>query len=265
MSIEAKGFTGRTALITGATGHVGSALAKTLAKSGCNLILVDIDNEKLLQLATNLALDSRGSLETFACDFSNRESRLRVIDDVSKSITELDVLINNAAFVGTSELEGWSEPFESQSTKVWQTVFEVNLTSMFDFAQGLFEHLQRAESPAIVNIASTHAHVGPDWSLYEGTQMSSPAAYSSSKSGVVGLTRWLATTMAPKVRVNSVSPGGIARGQDALFVDRYVDRIPLGRMATEADIVGPVLFLAGHESKYITGQDLLVDGGYTIL
>jgi NAD(P)-dependent dehydrogenase (short-subunit alcohol dehydrogenase family) len=265
MSIEAKGFTGRTALITGATGHIGSALAKTLAKSGCNLILVDIDNEKLLQLATDLALDARGSLETFACDFSNRESRLRVIDDVSKSITELDVLINNAAFVGTSELEGWSEPFESQSTKVWQTVFEVNLTSMFDFAQGLFEHLQRAESPAIVNIASTHAHVGPDWSLYEGTQMSSPAAYSSSKSGVVGLTRWLATTMAPKVRVNSVSPGGIARGQDALFIDRYVDRIPLGRMATEADLVGPVLFLAGHESKYITGQDLLVDGGYTIL
>jgi NAD(P)-dependent dehydrogenase (short-subunit alcohol dehydrogenase family) len=265
MSPEAKGFTGKTALITGATGHLGSAIAKTLAESGCNLVLVDMENEKLLKLATGLAPGAGGSVATFACDFSDRESRLGVIKDVSKSITELDLLINNAAFVGTSELEGWSEPFESQSTKAWQTVFEVNLTSMFDFAQGLFENLQRAESPAIVNIASTHAHVGPDWSLYKGTRMSSPAAYSSSKSGVVGLTRWLATTMAPKVRVNSVSPGGIARGQDGLFVDRYADRIPLGRMATEADIVGPALFLAGHESKFITGQDLLVDGGYTIL
>ncbi len=264
-SVESKHFAGKTAVITGATGHLGSAISKALAERGCNLVLVDIDDDKLNALASELASKPNDLPKTFSCDFSNRESRLRVIQEISTSTTAVDVLINNAAFVGTSDLAGWSVPFESQSTEIWQTVLEVNLTSMFDFAQGLSKNLQNTESPAIVNIASTHAHVGPDWSLYEGTKMSSPAAYSASKSGVVSLTRWLAATLAPKVRVNSISPGGIARGQDTSFVDKYVKRIPLRRMATEADVVGPVLFLSGDQSRYITGQDILVDGGYSVL
>ena len=106
--------------------------------------------------------------------------------------------------------------------------------------------------------------MGPDWSLYAGTEMSSPAAYSASKAGVVNLSKWLATTMAPQVRVNSVSPGGLARGQDKLFLQRYISRIPLNRMATESDVVGTVLFLASDLSNFISGQDICVDGGYGV-
>jgi NAD(P)-dependent dehydrogenase (short-subunit alcohol dehydrogenase family) len=188
---------------------------------------------------------------------------MEVISRISQQIGSIDFLVNNAAFVGTSALQGWAVSFEDQSSAIWTSVLEVNLTSMFDFAQGLSSNLQTTDSPSIVNIASIHGHVGPDWSLYYGTDMSSPAAYSASKAGVINLTRWLASTMGPKVRVNSISPGGIARGQKESFVEKYVARVPLGRMASENDIVGPVLFLLGDQSRYITGQDLAVDGGYT--
>lgn len=265
MSKPRQVFFEKTAVLTGATGHLGSALAKSLAELGCRLVLIDVDQSALEQLATGLPLAQSAEHVLFSCDFSERNARMELIREVSQTIGPIDFLINNAAFVGTSELEGWAVAFENQSSGVWQTVLEVNLTSMFDFAQGIASNLKMTASPAIVNIASTHAHVGPDWSLYKGTKMSSPAAYSASKAGVVHLTRWLAATMGPSVRVNSVSPGGIARGQDKSFVEKYISRIPLGRMAEEADVVGPVLFLLGDQASYITGQDIVVDGGYTAI
>jgi NAD(P)-dependent dehydrogenase (short-subunit alcohol dehydrogenase family) len=257
-------FSGKTAVITGAAGHLGVAIARSLAQRGCSLNLVDIDAKALFELVDELNSTTSAKALPFACDFADRESRLEVIREISGSTNALDLLINNAAFVGTSKLEGWSVPFESQSTFIWQRVLEVNLTSMFDFAQGLADNLKRAKSPSVINIASSHAHVGPDWSLYAGTEMSSPAAYAASKAGVVNLSKWLATTMAPQVRVNSVSPGGISRGQDNLFVQRYISRIPLNRMATESDVIGTVLFLGAELSSFITGQDICVDGGYGV-
>ena len=251
-------------MITGAAGHLGTAIARSLAQRGCALSLIDIDAKALLELVDELNSTTSAKARTFACDFADRESRLELIREISRSTKSVDILINNAAFVGTSKLEGWSVPFETQSTFIWQQVLEVNLTSMFDFAQGLADNLRRSTSPSVINIASSHAHVGPDWSLYAGTEMSSPAAYSASKAGVVNLSKWLATTMAPEVRVNSVSPGGIARGQDSSFVERYISRIPLNRMATESDVVGTVLFLGSDLSNFISGQDICVDGGYGV-
>ncbi len=264
MSTKDLDFSGKTAVITGAAGHLGAAIARSLAERGCSLNLVDIEANALFDLAEELNSTTSASALAFACDFADRASRLELIREISRATDTLDILINNAAFVGTSKLEGWSVPFESQSTFIWQRVMEVNLTSMFDFAQGLADNLKRSKSPSIINIASSHAHLGPDWSLYAGTEMSSPAAYSASKAGVVNLSKWLATTMAPQVRVNSVSPGGISRGQDNLFVQRYISRIPLNRMATESDVVGTVLFLGSDLSNFISGQDICVDGGYGV-
>jgi NAD(P)-dependent dehydrogenase (short-subunit alcohol dehydrogenase family) len=258
-------FSGKTAVITGATGHLGSTLATSLSELGSHLVLIDIDTIKLKQLKSELTSAQGVEHVTFPCDFSDRENRMEVISRISQQLGPIDFLVNNAAFVGTSELEGWAVSFEDQSSAIWNSVIEVNLTSMFDFAQGLLTNLEMTDSPSIVNIASIHGYVGPDWSLYHGTDMSSPAAYSASKAGVINLTRWLAATLGPKVRVNSISPGGIARGQKESFVEKYVARVPLGRMASENDIVGPVLFLLGNQSRYITGQDLAVDGGYTAI
>ena len=261
---EKSSFLGKTSLITGATGHLGREVAKAFATLGSNLILVDMHPDALQSLAAELSESFGVDVSVYSCNFSDSQARNKVISDISSDFEVIDVLINNAAFVGTSNLTGWSVTFEKQLSSVWPQVFEVNLTSVFEFAQGLAANLRKSGSGAIVNIASIHAHVGPDWDLYAGTQMASPAAYAASKAGVVNLTKWLSTTMAPQVRVNSVSPGGLARDQPSAFVEKYIARTPMGRMATESDIVGAILFLSSDFSAFLTGQDICVDGGYTI-
>jgi NAD(P)-dependent dehydrogenase (short-subunit alcohol dehydrogenase family) len=105
--------------------------------------------------------------------------------------------------------------------------------------------------------------LGPDWSLYEGTQMANPAAYAASKGGLIQLTRWLSTTLAPKIRVNSIAPGGIDRAQPASFASKYTARTPLGRMGREDDFMGIVAFLASDASAWVTGQNFAIDGGWS--
>ena len=117
---------------------------------------------------------------------------------------------------------------------------------------------------AIINIASIYGSYGPDWSLYEGTNMSNPSAYCASKGGLIQFTRWLATTIAPRIRVNTISPGGVFRNQQEAFVQRYEAKTPLGRMAKEDDFRGAIAYLASDLSKYVTGQNLAVDGGWGI-
>ena len=124
--------------------------------------------------------------------------------------------------------------------------------------------LKATEGASIINIASIYGEYGPDWSLYEGTYMSNPAAYSASKGGLIQFTRWLATTIAPDIRVNAISPGGIFRNQPEVFVKRYEAKTPLGRMATEDDFRGVVAFLASDMSRYVTGQNLVMDGGWGV-
>lgn len=177
---------------------------------------------------------------------------------------QLDILINNAAFVGTTGLQGWGVPFAEQSVETWRRALEVNLTAAFHLCQGVMPLLQTSGRGSIINMGSIYGEYGPDWSLYKGTAMSNPAAYGASKGGLLQLTRWLATTVAPAVRVNAISPGGIARGQASTFVRRYEARTPLGRMATEDDFRGVIAFLASDMSIYMTGQNLLVDGGWGI-
>jgi NAD(P)-dependent dehydrogenase (short-subunit alcohol dehydrogenase family) len=262
---EKSSFVGKISLITGATGHLGKEISRAFATLGSNLILVDIHPEALQSLADELSESFGVDVSVYSCDFSDTNARKSVVSAIFSDFQVIDVLVNNAAFVGTSQLPGWSAPFEAQQSSIWPRVFEVNLTAMFDFAQGLSRNLMKSKTPAIVNIASSHGHVGPDWGLYEGTSIASPAAYSTSKAGVIHLTKWLSATMGPRVRVNSVSPGGMLRGQEDLFIQRYKERIPLGRMGTEADISGAVVFLASEMSSFITGQDICVDGGYGVL
>jgi len=140
----------------------------------------------------------------------------------------------------------------------------VNLTAAFHLCQGLAPLLSYSCRGSIINIASIYGEYGPDWALYEGTTLSNPAAYGASKGGLLQLTRWLATTMAPHVRVNAISPGGISRGQPKTFVDKYEKRTPLRRMATENDFSGAVAFLASDMSAYVTGQNLSIDGGWGV-
>ncbi len=254
---------GRRALITGATGGLGRVMASTLAELGAALLLLDRNGTSLPKLAAAIRADWGSEVDVYHCDLESQVEREELIVALLKE-GRLDILINNAAFVGTSDLEGWGVPFEEQSIETWRRALEVNLTAAFHLSQGLAPLLRFSGRGSLINIASIYGHYGPDWGLYEGTSMSNPAAYGASKAGLLQLTRWLATSLAPAVRVNAISPGGIARGQAQSFVERYEARTPLGRMATEDDFRGAVAFLASDMSAYVTGQDLSIDGGWGV-
>lgn len=255
---------GRRAVITGATGGIGQQIAVTLAELGSDLVLVDRPGSDYEQLKEMLLGTNNVEVKCLDCDLEDPGARKWLIAWLLEQDEEIDILINNAAFVGASDLEGWVCEFEQQTVDTWRRALEVNLTAAFDLCKGLAPKLRANGNGSIINIASIYAVNGPDYSLYEGLDMGNPAAYAASKGGLVQLTHWLATTMAPDVRVNTVSPGGVFRNQPDEFVERYQARTPLGRMATEEDFKGVIAFLASDLSAYVTGQNILVDGGWTV-
>ncbi len=258
---ELSNLKGRRALITGATGGLGKVMADTLAELGADLVLIDRPGADFETLKSALTEQWGAKVEHHSCDLEFQEQRSELMEWVKESGQGLNILINNAAFVGTSDLQGWGVPFELQSVETWRRALEVNLTAIFDLCQGLTPLLRTGNGASIINVASIYGMHGPDWSLYEGTSMSNPAAYGASKGGLLQFTRWLATTIAPEVRVNAISPGGIFRNQVEVFVQRYTAGVPLGRMAAEEDFRGVTAYLASDMSKYVTGQNLIVDGG----
>ena len=257
-------MTGRRALITGGSGHLGCSMAETLAELGAALVLVDLDEDRLNALAARLRADFGVAVITLVCNLENEDARAGMIAKITGDGRGLDIIVNNAAFVGTSGLSGWVVPFEEQSLDTWRQAFEVNLTTAFHLSQAFLPLLRAKARGSIINIGSIYGELGPDWSLYEGTTMGNPAAYAASKGGLFQFTRWLATTIAPDVRVNAISPGGLARGQPGSFVDKYIARTPMRRMAVEDDFRGAVAYLASDASSYVTGHVLRVDGGWGV-
>lgn len=261
---ELSNLQGRRALITGATGGLGKVIADTLAELGADLVLVDRPGSDFDRLSESLIKRWGVKIEIQICDLEQEVRRTELLTRLNDSCSGLNILINNAAFVGTSDIQGWSAPFEQQTVETWRRALEVNLTAIFHLSQGLTPLLKVAEGANIINMASIYGMYGPDWNLYQGTSMSNPAAYGAAKGGLIQFTRWLATTIAPKIRVNAISPGGIYRNQPQNFVDRYKAKTPLRRMGTEEDFRGVIAYLASDMSKYVTGQNLLVDGGWGV-
>lgn len=255
---------GRRALITGANGGLGKAMASTLAELGADLVLVDREDVELSVVGAALTERWGIKVECRVCDLERQSERVELISSLRRSGLGLNILINNAAFIGASELQGWSVPFEQQTLETWRRALEVNLTAIFELCQGLTPSLKIAQGSTIINIASIYGLYGPDWSMYDDTSMGNPAAYGASKGGLLQFTRWLSTTLAPSIRVNAISPGGIFRNQPHEFVARYEKRTPMGRMATESDFCGAIAYLASDLSKYVTGQNLSVDGGWGV-
>ena len=255
---------GRKALITGANGHIGRTIALTLAELNADLILVDHPKTDYQKLIKEIKSKFKISIQTYYCDLGKKKNLENLISNVYKKNTSLNILINNAAFVGDSNLTGWLGDFKEQSIHTWKKALDVNLTAAFHLAQGLIPLLEKSKGANIINIGSIYGAWGPDHRIYDGTLMGNPAAYAASKGGLIQLSRWLATTLAKKVRVNTLSPGGVFRNQPEIFVKKYNSRTPLGRMATENDFRGAVVFLATDMSSYVTGQNLVVDGGWSI-
>jgi NAD(P)-dependent dehydrogenase (short-subunit alcohol dehydrogenase family) len=229
---------------------------------GADLILVDRPGAEYVPHVRNLGKQYAVNMAFVECDLESAQDRAELVARVVIEGDRLHVLINNAGFVGTSGLQGWATEFEQQTVDTWRRALEVNLTAVFDLVKSLAPLLRKSEAGSVINIASIYGVLGPDYSLYEGTTMGNPAAYAASKGGLIQLSRWLATTLAPTIRVNTISPGGVFRNQPPEFVERYTRRTPLGRMATEDDFRGAIAYLASDMSAYVTGQNLMVDGGW---
>ena len=260
---ELMSLAGRVALVTGGAGHIGLAMAEALAELGCQLCLLDRDERTLARAKERLSNELGVRVECVKADLESEAERARIVSLMDGLFGRTDIMINCAAFVGDCSLDGWATSFEEQSLETWRRALEVNLTSVFHLCRLMAPMLRASGSGSIINVGSIYGVVGPDLGLYQDMSMGNPAAYAASKGGVVQMTRWLATVLAPEIRVNCISPGGVHRNQPSEFVARYSARTPLGRMGSEEDFKGAAAYFASDLSKYVTGENLMVDGGFT--
>jgi NAD(P)-dependent dehydrogenase (short-subunit alcohol dehydrogenase family) len=254
---------GRAALVTGGAGHIAGAVCESLLELGSDVAFLDIDESACQSRAEELFQSGSGRVLPLRCDLQSESATRAAVREAVESLGRLDIIVHCAAYVGTTQVAGWAVPFDEQTVDAWDAAMRVNLTSAFVMVQEARQELAGSGAGSVVLFGSTYGLVGPDMSLYEGTGMANPAGYAASKGGVLQLTRHLATLLAPHIRVNAITPGGVARGQPTAFVERYEARTPMGRMATEDDLKGAVAYLASDLSAYVTGHNLVVDGGWT--
>ncbi|HVT57000.1 MAG TPA: SDR family oxidoreductase [Thermoanaerobaculia bacterium] len=263
---------GRVAVVTGAVGLLGRRHCAALARAGAEVVAVDLDAGACRELARDLAREHGREALGCAADITRPESVAALLAALLDRFGRLDVLVNNAAVnekVESPLASGEVLRFENFPLALWEESLRVNITGTFLCCQILGgEMARRGGGGSIVNIASTYAVVAPDQSLYrqpDGTQtFFKSAAYPTTKGAVLALTRFLGAYWGRSgVRVNALSPGGVENGQDPAFVARYSERTPLGRMADPSDYEGALVFLASDASRYMTGANLIVDGGWT--
>jgi NAD(P)-dependent dehydrogenase (short-subunit alcohol dehydrogenase family) len=259
---ELANLKGRVALITGGAGHLGSAMAEALGENGATVCLLDLNEDRCRSRVSEL--ESGGASAFYvAADLSDAEGTRAAVREAAARHGRLDIIIHAASLVGTDKVTGWAVPFESQSLEAWQMAMRVGLDPAFTLLQEARPFLEASGHGSVIFVSSIYGLVAPDNSLYEGTQMQTPSAYSAVKGALNQLTRHFAALLAPKVRVNALTPGGIWRGQSESFIERYERRTPMRRMGREEDFKGAAAFLASDLSAYVTGHNLVVDGGWT--
>lgn len=260
-----KDLSGKNIIVTGATGILGLRFCEALARNGANIAVVD--RTRIHEVADEIAKRFGVKTVGIECDVSDPESVKAMVAKVEDGLGNIHVLHNNAASKGTS-LDEFFAPFEDFKLETWREIMSVNLDGMFLVAQAVGKSmLQRKVRGSIIQTASIYGVVAPDQRIYEGSEymgrpINSPAVYSASKAGVIGLTKYLASYWgAQGIRVNTLTPGGVESGQNDVFRNRYSARVPLNRMAQPDEIADALVFLASDASSYITGQNLIVDGG----
>lgn len=258
---------GKTAIVTGATGILGRHFCAGLAQFGADVAVVDLSAKACSSFAGELAKTYGIKSVGISCDVSNPAAVKAMVKKVINYFGRIDILHNNAA-TKTDDLNAFFEPTESYSATEWRKVMAVNLDGMFLVAQAVGTQMAKQKyGGSIIQTASIYGIMAPDQRIYKGSNylgcaINTPAVYSASKAGVVGLTKYLATYWAKKnVRVNCLVPGGVESGQNKVFRQKYSARVPMGRMARAEEIVGALVYLASDASSYVTGQCLAVDGG----
>ena len=258
-SMELFRLDGKIALVTGGAGIYGCHIVRALAEAGATVVLASRNLAKCRSFADELRRESL-EVEGERCDLASEAEIRDLRDRLIARHSRLDVLFNNAVARGGGDLQGIT-------AAQWEATMKVNSTGLLLACQIFSEPMQAQRSGSIVNISSIYGCVGPDFSIYEGTPMINPIDYAFAKGGMVNLTRYLASFLAPyNIRVNCLSPGGFeTETMPEPFLKNYRRKTLLGRMAEADDIKGPAIFLASEASRYITGQNIPVDGGWTAI
>lgn len=259
----------KTALVTGALGLIGQKHCEALAMAGANVVVADINKEASKTLAQDLGKKHLG----LSLDVTDTKSLSKAKDRVLKKYRSIDILVNNAAINDMFEnpaMAAHLSAFESYPIEAFRQSLEVNVLGVFLCSQVFGTVMAQQGKGSIINIASTYGIVGPDQSIYRNTEgvqsFYKSAAYPTTKGAVVNFTRYLAAYWGHKgVRVNTLSPGGVENGQDSFFYKNYSAKTLLGRMAHPDDYQGALIFLASDASAYMTGANLVVDGGWTAI
>lgn len=263
-------LSGKTAIVTGGAGILGRGFCRVLAEHGANVAIVDVQKKAAEETAAEIAGSGSGNkLLSLACDVADPNSVVAMVKAVTDKFGAVHVLHNNAA-TKTDDLQAFFDPFEDYKLDTWRKVMAVNVDGMFLVAQAVGKQMiGQGKGGSIIQTSSIYGLLGPDRRIYEGSsylgrEINTPAVYSVSKASVIGLARHLATTWAEHhIRVNVLTPGGIESGQNETFRKLYSARVPLGRMGKASELHGALLFLASDASSYVTGQNIVVDGGLT--
>lgn len=241
---------GKIILVTGGSGLLGREIIKDVKAKGGIPVNIDIACSDDLEQGE------------WRCDVTSDSDIATCVDTIVKHFGKIDGLVNNAY----PRTKDWGSSFETTTPESWRTNVDWQMNSYFVMSQKVIAVMQQQQSGSIVNMASIYGVVGNDFTVYENTKMGAAVAYSAIKGGLINLSRYLASLFGQQgIRVNSVSPGGVFDNQDPIFVKAYEKKVPLKRMARPDDIAPVVSFLLSQEAKYITGQNILVDGGWTAI
>ena len=237
-------------VVTGGNGLLGKEIIARISHEGGFCINLDINN----QTSTDL--------KSMQCDITSTISVDKCLELIVFKYERIDGLVNNAY----PRTDDWGNKFEDIAFESWQKNIDLQLNSYFYITQQVSKKMILQKSGSIINMASVYGIVGPDFTIYEGTSMTMPAAYSAIKGGLVNFTRYLASYLGKQnIRVNTVSPGGIFDNQNPVFVENYNKKVPMQRMGLPEDISPTIAFLLSDDSKYITGQNIAIDGGWTAI
>ena len=261
----------RTVLLIGGAGKMGKEFTNILRKAGANICIADISIEKCREVLDQLPANSKEHCVSVKCDSSDPENVDSAINKTVETFGGLDVLIYNVM----AKPVGYYAPLDQYSEDTWNQVIASNLSGAFFACSKAIEHLKLSKSGSIILTSSTYGLVGPDNRLYEGLSaqsnlydqkfpLNTPLAYSTSKAGLLGIVKHMAPVLGEHgIRINALIPGGVFDGHSNIFEERYSQRTVLGRMATWTDYNGAVLFLSSDASRYMTGANLVIDGGWT--
>lgn len=267
-------LTGKTAIITGGAGLLGQKHAEALMEYGANCILVDIDEERVKEVAERLSNEYTGKAIGLCYDITKKNEVEKVLKFAIDDFKNVHILINNAAnnpkFEQINTMVDLARRFETFPMDAWEADLNVGLKGSFLCSQIIGTYFSQKKSGIILNIASDLGVIAPDQRIYrqegvsEEEQPTKPVTYSVVKTGIIGLTKYLATYWADKnVRCNALVPGGVYTGQDEAFYSKLTNLIPLGRMASPDEYKGAIVFLCSDASAYMTGASVLIEGGRT--